>query len=146
MSTDDETSDERTLRKLDFSDIRFPSDGLSIAALRKAHAPDFDHGCVLVGNDAQPRFFLSANNDLDSRHSVGILLFNERIVAAAGFCAVTGIQLNYGSTLLDLRDNLANLYIQYGLAAGHHEAEQLVRTVDKQGRSLALASHHLYCR
>lgn len=127
---------EEQLRHLDFSDVRFPSDNLSLAVLRKVHSDLFDLGFDL-GNEGQPKFFLSADHGGHAKAILGNMLYCERVVAANAFAATRGIELLDGEfNISDFKDELTRLYTRYGIASGTHQAAELIRDIETQGSRL----------
>jgi hypothetical protein len=123
------------LTQLDFRDVKFPSDDLTVGALRKKHWSLFDDGFD-DGEKAQPQFFLNGQLFEHSADVLGHLLFSERVVATCAYADVEGVrrpQCDFDSH----KQELAKLYVRYGLAAGKNEALLLVRELEEQGHDLS---------
>jgi hypothetical protein len=120
---------------LDMSTVRFPSDGLSIEQLRKMRPYAFDHG--FDGRDyVQPLFFLHPEKAHQAMDTVGDLLHMERCAVVVAYAEAKGIEppeLEFE----DLRLSLKEKYVRLKLAAGLHEAEELVRGLEAQAAALA---------
>jgi hypothetical protein len=121
------------LARLDVSGIRFPSDKLSISDMRMAHPELFDVGFAM-GDDAQPRFFLQGDAVHHAGDSVGDMLYWERILALCVFASISGcrppplIEIDQKT----IKDELASLYVRYGIAEGAHHASEMLRDVEDQ--------------
>jgi hypothetical protein len=125
-------------RWLDVRGIRFPSDRLTIATLRQSHPELFDADVVVNGAVAQPRFFFDADDGGHATDMVASMLYEERLIAALAFASETGRALSVtGIPLDELKDELAGQYLRYGLASGAHQAAELIRDIERQGRELA---------
>lgn len=123
------------LTQLDFRDMRFPSDNLTIGAFRKKHWTLFDNGFD-DGDNAQPQFFLNSEAGGHSVDVLGHLLFSERVIATCAYADVAGVRrpkCDFDAH----KQELQRLYVDYGLAAGKNEATLLVREVEEQGHELA---------
>ena len=124
---------ETDLSKLDLSGLQFPSDSLTIRSFRLKHPELFDRG---FGDDdeMQPLFFLDGH----AEHTVGNMLYVERLVAAAAFAKAAGISpFKLPVAVEDLEEGLAKQYVEYGVATGPHHAAELIRGIESQGRGLA---------
>lgn len=123
---------------IDVTKIDFPSDGLTIKAIRH-------------------RWPLSIDTREDDPYSLGIpkpfgpptgelihnMLVMERDFAKATFGLEFGRspQIIYADNdLKTLTDDLGKAYIEFGLASGPHHAEQLVRSIESQ--AIAQARQH----
>lgn len=126
---------DEQFKRLDFSSVVFPSDGLSVGVLRKLYRGQFDHGFSLDEN-GQPAFFLSKDHGGLAKAIVGSMLYFERVIAASGFAVARGIDFP-DINVSECKDELAELYMKHGLAAGMHHAMQLIRDIEKQGTLLA---------
>jgi hypothetical protein len=126
---------DRSLADLDMSSVRFPSDAVTMGRLRQLRPEVFDHGCE-SGIYLQPLFFMEPELPTHARDTLGDLLYQERYVVAAAYAKAEGIappDLDF----INLRDLLKQNYIELKLAAGPHEAEELVRSIEAQGTALA---------
>ena len=131
----------RSLAELDFSGLRFPSDSLTIGALRRTHRELFDLG-VQSGStaDDQPQFFFQPDKPGHAQEQLAYMLYIERILAANAYAQQVGIApppIHVG--LNELEDQLTELYLHHDLAKGPQHAAELLRDLERQGRSLAAA-------
>jgi hypothetical protein len=124
-----------SFRQLDFRDVKFPSDVLTVGAVRKRHWMLFDDGFG-EGDEAQPRFFLDGERGGHSGDVLGHLLFSERAVATCTYADAAGVRRPH-CDFDGHRQELQKLYQRYGLAAGRAEARLLVREVEEEGQKLA---------
>lgn len=113
--------------QLDLTKIAFPTDRLSIKELRKLYPAEFDA-------EALTQFNHRPAAELNATFSV------ERAVAKAAFEATLGraspqAQNEYAMD----REELADSLVQYGLASGPHQAEQLIRNIEAQAVAQAKA-------
>src|SRR5881394_2873109 len=80
--------DKHRFDNLDFSGIRFPSDSLTIGALRRQHRGSFD-----VGFDHEtPRFFYVPRGNGHATDTIALMLSAERFIATAAFAKAAGIE------------------------------------------------------
>jgi hypothetical protein len=124
---------------LDVDTLSFPSDDLTIGALRKARPELFDRGVNALGE--QPRFFCDPEVRGHSEEELGGMLYVERLVALHAYGLQAGVRIEppTGFTLDELKEELAERYVRYGLAAGLHQAAELIKGVERQARALANA-------
>jgi hypothetical protein len=123
------------LRRLDLSSCRFPSDSLSIKALRTLHPDLFDKG-FSNDDDPQPKYLLKPHDGGHVEDSVGNMLYCERVIVVAAFAEAKGIaQLDIN--IADIKEDLQRLYERHGLAHGSHESHEMIRGLESQGRDLA---------
>jgi len=129
---DNKETPEEHYRGLDFSGLSFPSDGLSISTLRKLRPELFDKGFG-DGEDAQPKFFFEGRYSEDV---IANMLFCERLIATFAYADARRMdQPRYDLPVF--KNELATLYVRYGIASGSHHAEQLIRDIERQGIALA---------
>ena len=121
---------ESPLDYVDYTTISFPSDRISLLAIRRAHPDEID--VEGTGN-----FFRTEHVD----HTIGTLVYIERLLARAAFEAALGkpgdILREHGLTRADCLDDLTEWYTAYGVAAGLQHTEQLVRDIESQAASQA---------
>ena len=125
---------DRQFEKLDLTSVRFPSDSLSIKAIRDVHPELFDKGFG-KGEQSQPKFFLLSGWGGHSEDMLGGMLYCERLIAVCAFAKARGLhapQFNVD----DFKDELIELYTKYGLASGRHHAGELIRNIEQQGAQL----------
>lgn len=125
------------LEDLDFRNIRFPSDGITVRRLRELHPDLFDHG-YHAGGGAQPVYLLRPEEAGHVTDRLGNLLFIERFVVASAYAAAERIDPPEGEPDA-LIEELSNLYLRYGLASGPQHAAQLIRDLETAGRQLSSA-------
>lgn len=122
------TSPRPPSRPLDLAAIRFPSDRITLADIRRVHATRFD---AEVGGG-----FEHLPDDAD--FTLDTLLYLERLLARATFEKARGRRGDYLSEvgLLDrgtIVKELTAHYRTYGVArGGKHTTEQLVRDIEAQ--------------
>jgi hypothetical protein len=114
---------------INLSAIHFPSDSLTIGAVRKLHRDKFD-------GDVNPTFFHELPRSGADR-SIGLMLFIERALARIAFDTALGEPLTELLTRDEFVGDLAELYARYGIANGPHHAQQLVRTFEAEATSQA---------
>lgn len=130
----EEQSDD--FKHLDFSEIRFPSDALSVADLRRTHPDLFDKG-FSSGAAAQPQFFLDPFVNGHSENTLGNMLYCERELAASAYAHARGIDSTDLGDVADIKEELSGYYTRYGIANGVHHAGELIRGIESQGAALA---------
>ncbi len=122
-------------------DIQFLSDRLSFGMLRRAHPEMFDSNLVFVGNDPRryqyqgPAFLNHSPENL--RDSLNSLFWTERLVAACAYADLAGVDRPEipAFSLDELKAELANQYVRYGLALGSGEARESIRDIERQVRA-----------
>lgn len=122
--------------KVDLSGLRFPSDQISIAFLRRKHPALFDVGFG-EGHYAQPQFFFLSSQFGHAEDLLANMLHCERRIAIAAYADAKGMSALDGD-IGEFKEELAELYIRYEIASGRHSAEQLIRDIERQGQDLAL--------
>jgi hypothetical protein len=127
-------SDEH-FKRLDLSTIAFPSDGLCIGVLRQAHPDLFDHGFE-EGHNAQPQFFFHSDYGGHAQDVVASMLYYERLVAVSAYADARGID-GPDCNLPEFIHELTKLYVRYRIESGPHQATELIRSIEQQGRALA---------
>jgi hypothetical protein len=124
---------------IDFSQISFPSDKLTIAALRKAYPNSFDLPARMPSSKyEEPTEY--GRGSLEQ--TLGGVIDAERLVASLAFKESLGLALTESEALRPrevIHDSLTSEYITLGLASGEHHANQLVRDIETQATSQALA-------
>ena|SRR5579883_1144506 len=114
-----------TFPEIDFKTLSFPSDRLTIKALRLA----------------EPQLFATDNPvDLDKTfaHSdFSSMLSWERVVARQAYKAALGQPDPDAEERGELVDMLTEHYRDYGLSSGPHQTEQLVREIEAQASGQA---------
>jgi len=124
------------LGQLDLSEIRYPSDALSIGVLRQKVPLLFDKGFT----ERQPSFFLRPQHAGHAEDVLGGLLCCERLVALSAYGETIGMPFPF-KVGFNFAEELANLYVKIGLAGGQHEASELIRGVEQQAAGLANRMH-----
>ena len=128
--------DESEFKALDFSSLKFPSDKLTVATLRRQHPDLFDMG-FSTWDDAQPKYFLHRDKDHYLEKGLAGMLFDERLLATCGYAEAKGIERPGNWSMVECQERLVDYYRRYQLATGLNHALELVRDVERQGRSLA---------
>jgi hypothetical protein len=117
---------------IDLSGLDFPSDHLTVKALREAHRDQFDQ-------DFNPTYFRQRWSPDSGERTVGLMLYLERVLAASAFNQAVGGQ-NEVVTGFDRNtfvEELTAFYVRYGLATGGHHAEQLIRGMESEAAAQA---------
>lgn len=128
--------------QIDFTRIAFPTDSLTIKALRKntPHAfdvPPPEKWKHLISDQRSSHFSLMSLDDVLS----SILDF-ERLVAEDAFRNELGLKKKapypvIGGRKSDLIDSVASDYVSLGIARGKNEAREMIRAVEAQAREQA---------
>jgi hypothetical protein len=118
---------------IDFTQLKFPSDSLTVATLRKVYPHSFDLSSRTGGSHRT--YGRGSLND-----TLGGVIDTERLVASLAFKQALRLAPNEAETQdpqETLRDLLASDYVTLGLATGQHHAEQLVRDIEGQATTQA---------
>jgi hypothetical protein len=116
---------------LDYSSIRFPSDRITMADIRRSHPGRFDAEVpeAFSHTDAEPGFTLNA------------VIYAERLLAQAAFEKANGNPIDViqmaGLERDECIETLAEQYRQYGVAEGLQHTVQLVRDIESQATAQA---------
>lgn len=121
---------------IDLSGIQFPSDTITIRALREAHPEQFDIGFAGGGGYEQPKFFFNGSDGATAEDTLGAMLYCERLIATDAYAAAKGVA-GMGVSIDDFKEELAELYTRYGISKGPHHAAELIRGIEQQGAALA---------
>lgn len=116
--------------KIDFTKIDFPSDGLTIKVLRHIHRDQIDA-------EQLPTFFTDRERADSAEDLLTNLLYCERALAEAAFDRHLGKPPADPLGVEGFAEELERLYVRYGIASGHHHAEQLIRNFESQAVVLA---------
>jgi hypothetical protein len=130
--TDDDAYND--FNKLDLSGLKFPSDAISVGAIRKLHPELFDIGYVYAHEEEQPKFFFQPTRAYHS-DSIGEMIQMERFIATTAYAKSAGIPPPPPPDY-EMEEELARLYVHFGVASGKHVADELIRDVEKQGAAL----------
>lgn len=137
--------DSAAYDKLDFTAIRFPSDQLTIQALRRIYPDRFDLGFERDG-ELQPHFFphemLTSLTEVDPGVGLlGSMLFSERLIAAFAYGRDRGWPDpdDWGGELglQGFKQDLAEFYEKFQIAPGPQAAAEMIRNIETQARELA---------
>jgi hypothetical protein len=110
--------------QLDLAKIAFPTDRLSIKDLRKLFPAEFD-----ARDNTRVHYF----HPHGSRRMLAFMLDTERDLARTTFEIAMGRAHNIDkNTLKDIKKDLAELWIEHGLASGLHHAGQQIRDIETQ--------------
>jgi hypothetical protein len=128
-------------KTVDFSDIEFPSDRISIKTLRKLHPDLFDKGFADEHNEGdQPQFFYNDHNGYQLERLAEVL-FYERVIAAAAYAKAAGLELperfETDELVPSAKEWLERYYKEYGVADGPSTTKELIRGIERQARKLA---------
>jgi hypothetical protein len=123
--------------KVDFTQIDFPSDELTVKVLRKAFPDGFD---VDVAKDSlslsDDRAYVRRTMD----DGLGGFIDVERMVAERAFKVALGQSVTGDPNISnkhELIDILVHRYKQFGLARGEHEALTMLRRIETQAEAQA---------
>ena len=86
--------------------------------------------------EEQPKYFKQPVGNVEEE--IGEMLFCERCVAAFAYARARGIDVPPNLDLEIHKDQLVDMYREWGLASGIRQASELVRDVERQGERLAL--------
>jgi hypothetical protein len=113
--------------EIDFTKIDFPSDGLTIKTLRRLSPDHFD-------SEPEACAKLLHNRAGNPMGDVLTLLDAERMVAQGAFFKTVGVQCSrdYLEDVRGCAQDVAKLYVHFGIAKGQHHAEQLIRDIESQ--------------
>lgn len=118
----------------DFTRISFPTDRLTIAAIRKRYPKSVD---LPHTREPLPRNFIGRSS---LEVELGSLLDNERLIAAFRYKQVLGLpttrEEDYCASS-EAKTLLAEEYVALGLAPGKQVARQLLRTIETQAAEQA---------
>jgi hypothetical protein len=105
--------------QIDFTRIDFPSDSLTIQAVRRRFPEALD------GKAA------GTHLDLEKIDLPGMLRI-ERTLAKEAFEVALGKKPRFPGALGDVaRYSASEVYVRYGLASGDHHAQQLIRAIEQ---------------
>ncbi|MFN9977833.1 MAG: hypothetical protein ACK58T_48795, partial [Phycisphaerae bacterium] len=101
----------------------------------------FDSNLLFVGNDPRrdqyqgPAFLNHSPENL--RDSLNSLFWTERLVAVCAYADLSGVDRPQipAFSLEELKAELANQYVKYGLALGSCEARESIRDIERQVRA-----------
>jgi hypothetical protein len=122
---------------INFAAIRFPTDQLTVADLRRIYPQSFDMSVPL---GATKRGY--GRQSIED--TLGDIIDAERVIANLAFKQLLGIPLTVEEeqkTRHDHLDNLASSYIDLKLVSGEHEAMQVVREIERQAVAQAERFH-----
>jgi len=117
-------------RNLDYDKLDFPSDKLTLGAIRNA-VPEKELGRT---DFTQGVFTPRAEN------YVADILTIERMIASATFDRTLGQVTNNSLSDEERKDaveQLAGLYTRFGIASGEHHADQQIRGIESQAAAEA---------
>lgn len=119
-----------TQKSIEFRTIAFPSDNLTIKALRQAHPDQID-------TNPLPTFFTNRNRHDSAEDMLTDLLYSERSIAEMAFYRALGKSPPEPCDVEAFSEELTRLYIRYGIASGEHHAAQLIRDFESQATAQA---------
>lgn len=130
---------EREFAKLDLTRVHFPSDRVTILSVRQLHPELFDHG---LGNGvvSQPEYFLRHEPQNPAEIGLGDMLWCERQIVAHAYAVAKGLRIPeiLARDIEVYRESLTNHCRELGLVSGEHEAAEMIRELERQGRLLAI--------
>lgn len=125
--------------EIDVTKIDFPSDELTIKAIRQRWPKSIDKREDNPYVDGIPRLLAQPTGE-----ELFSMLKMERDLATATFNMELGREppdLSYADfSIKSLAEDLSKLYIEFGLASGQHHADQLIRSIESQ--AVAQARQH----
>ncbi|MBA4068154.1 MAG: hypothetical protein C0501_31525 [Isosphaera sp.] len=113
---------------IDFTIIRFPTDRLTVAGLRRVYPHSFD--LPAPAGPTRRDYYRKSIED-----TLGGIVDAERVIASLAFKRVLGLPLTVEESRQTGEDHLNDLiccYMELGLAAGEHHGEQLAREIETQ--------------
>ena len=119
-------SDYSPIDSPQYTSIRFPSDSVTVAAVRRVHPNRFDveDGRRFQTLEGEPEFTL------------GAALHVERILARAAYETARGNPDDYlascGLSREDCLEDRTDFYRTYGVADGRRQTEELIRRIEAQ--------------
>ena len=116
--------------EIDFNKIRFPSDRLTLQNLRRLSPDHFDpdkDGLRLLFDDSPKNPMLDVLE----------LIHLERHVAQGALWQAQGHKSDYLDDMPGYAEDVAKLYIHFGIAKGQHHADELVRNLQSQAAAQA---------
>jgi hypothetical protein len=116
--------------EVDVTKIDFPSDGLTIKAIRRRWPESVDARRDDPYRHGIPMPFASPVGEL--LHN---MLVMERDLAKTTFGLEFGMEpeIDYaGDDIKLLSDDLSKLYVEIGIATGQHHADQIIRSIQSQ--------------
>lgn len=125
----------RLFETLDLSGIQYPTDQLTILALRKIQPDLFDRGF----KEIQPRYFHDTKPTVPAVDAgIGSAMMIERLFALSAYAKARGLPGREGWDDMDqYKPELAEFYRQHGLATGEHQAAELIRDIEMQATKLS---------
>ncbi len=115
--------------QIDFTQIEFPTDKLTIKMVRSIYPWAFDRPAALPEN----RTYFYGRASIEN--ALGGLIDCERRLAVLEFKRVLNLPLTTEERKIgraSLAETLVDEYVHLGLASGDHHAEQLIRDLESQ--------------
>jgi hypothetical protein len=124
--------------QLDLTKIAFPTDRLSIKDLRRLLPDGFDR--LGFGGEPERVHYFQMGSKYGGEE-LRWMLNAERAVASWAFNAALGRASSEVMTShpMEVREMLAESFIEYRLASGPHQAEQMIRDIEVQASAQAKA-------
>lgn len=131
------TTPDDPLDYVNYTSLSFPSDAITVLALRRTHPDLFDV-------EDPVNFFSDHETTGAADNGMATVIYVERLLARAAFESALGgpedvLAIN-GLNRDDCIDDLTELYARYGVSSGRHHTEQLVRAFE--GQAAAQATGH----
>ena len=120
--------------QIDLTKLAFASDRLTIKAIRRFHPRQID-----AGASSDITVFTAGETTRDSAGAMLTdLLDCERTLAEAAFSRIVGgppPEFFGKDELISIGEHLTRLYMHYELASGEHQAEELIRNIERQAEA-----------
>jgi hypothetical protein len=133
QNPDSPKSNEALKRSFDTSAIPFPTGGIQLQTLVDRFPSDFQWKW---GSFITPESCPSIDVLFNAMHS-------ERELAAMAFCKAAGIAFEGAEGVSVGREELCGIlssaYEQLGIASGQHQADELIRSIERQASQQAVA-------
>ncbi len=123
--------------KIDFTQIEFPSDKLTIKMLRQVWPDATDVDRWRDTGRAPHRVYV--RHSLDNVLGDGIIDL-ERLIAERAFKVALGQPVKDNPAISnkdELIECVSNTYLKYGLSRGEHETAQMIRRIEAQAEAQA---------
>ena len=92
-----------------------------------------------VRGEAQPQYFLRHEPHNPAEIGLGDLLYCERLIVAHAYAVAGGLRIpeSLEMDIEGFREQVTETYRELGLASGEHDAAEMLRDLERQGRLLA---------
>ena len=124
-------SDTSSSDCVDYTSIKFPSDGITIADVRRAHPERFD---VEDGESFE-------RTQDDPKFTLNLIIYLERLLARAAYESASGkagdVLGEHGLNRNDCVEELTKFFGTYGVTKGAKHTEQFIRDIESQAAAQA---------